>query len=212
MKETVVLLFSGGLDSTYTMYHYLTQTELNVHAHHISLRYAIEPRWEQEDAACVSIIEWLRKNVGPVEYSTSRFDWFDPLLPRPGWDGDLCSLIGWNVALNIPGFKYLCLGAIPEDFEFDRTSDRCNEENRHNVWRAMRKGGTQEERDLTHPDKQFPLVSLNFTKQMIVQMIPRELAKLTWSCRTPNLSHDGKSHCGICKGCKALKDIGYPNI
>ena len=47
---TTLLMLSGGVDSTFMLYHYLTQTSDAVHAHHISIRYPHLPRWTMERA------------------------------------------------------------------------------------------------------------------------------------------------------------------
>ena len=66
-------MLSGGLDSCYMLYYYLTQTDHDVHAHYISLRYPSESRWREEDIASRKIVEYCR-SIRVFDYTESRFD------------------------------------------------------------------------------------------------------------------------------------------
>ena len=58
--DTILLMFSGGLDSTYLLYYYLSRTSLPLHVHHISMRYPHQQRWRAEDPASESIVAWCK--------------------------------------------------------------------------------------------------------------------------------------------------------
>jgi hypothetical protein len=152
------VMFSGGLDSTYCLYHYLTKTDLNVRAHHISLRYNLEPRWIQEDQACLDIVNYCKNNYRDFDYTKSRFDWFD--LSMPGWDADLCTLVGARVCLNTTGKSFVVSGAVMEDMDSLRTRQRFEDGVRQKLWDACRLSLDYSKRKEVKSEIQFPLLDM----------------------------------------------------
>jgi 7-cyano-7-deazaguanine synthase in queuosine biosynthesis len=60
----------------------------------------------------------------------------------------------------------------------------------------------------TNIEKRIYLVK-DLTKQQIVDFLPGDLTKLTWSCRTPKYKGLSPIMCGECKACRELKNIKY---
>ena len=116
--ETILLMFSGGIDSTYLLYHYLRDTSHPVHVHHISFRYPHIQRWRAEDPAAEKIAAWFKENLRSFEYSTSGFDLDFPLV---GYDSDLQLLVASKVALHLGSERItVALGWSTEDLERPR--------------------------------------------------------------------------------------------
>ena len=194
--ETILLMLSGGIDSTYLLYHYLRDTEHRVHAHHISIRYPHQQRWRAEDPACEKIVEWCRANLREFEYSTSRFD-LD--FHRIGWDSDLQLLVASKVALNLgDGPIVLALGWCVDDLERPRVRRRQELGVTPEIWRALC-------RSTGHPHSSsklsFPLIEAGITKTDILRMMPVELLRLTRSCRSPRFEDGECRPCGSCHAC-----------
>ena len=96
MNETVIVMLSGGLDSVYLLYHYLTKTDLDVHAHHIVLKTPSEDRWEEEVKASRAVEKYCKNQYRDFQYSESY--WEFPFLKYVGWDSDLCLLTASKIA------------------------------------------------------------------------------------------------------------------
>ena len=196
-EETILLMFSGGIDSTYLLYHYLRHTSHPVHAHHISFRYAHWPRWRAEDPASEKISDWCRENVRDFEYSTSRFD-LD--FPDVGWDSDLQLLVASKVALNLRGRRItFALGWCTEDLQRAQVRDRQERNVTTNLWRALCRSVV--DADLNQ-EIAMPIVERGLSKADIIAELPEELVALAWSCRTPRFEDDVPRPCGRCNACR----------
>jgi len=197
-EETkILLMLSGGVDSTYLLYHYLRDTEHPVHAHHISMRYPHQQRWRVEDPACEKIVDWCRENLREFEYSTSRFD-LD--FHRIGWDSDLQLLVASKVALNLgPHPIHVALGWCMDDLERARVRERREAGVTQEIWRTLCRST---DRLNLSPRLFFPLIESGLTKADIHGLMPGELGRLTWSCRSPGFEDGGPRPCGACHACR----------
>lgn len=72
VKKNILVMFSGGLDSTTALYKLLKETNHNIYAHHIILKDKSD-RWKYELKASRDIIKYL-KNIRPFDYSESTVD------------------------------------------------------------------------------------------------------------------------------------------
>lgn len=201
MSDTVLLMFSGGVDSTYLLYDYLRTTTERVHAHHISLRYPHQQRWRAEDPACERIVDWCRENLRDFEYSTSRFD-LD--FQRIGWDSDLQLLVASKVALNLgPERITLALGWCSDDLERPRVRERQERGVTPRLWEALCEsaGRPKLDRKIT-----MPIVERGLSKADLIAELPDELFHLTWSCRNPVFSGGTPRACGECHACRLRVD------
>lgn len=70
-KKNILVMFSGGLDSTTSLYKLLKYTDHNIYVHHINLKDNTN-RWISENHACEKIITYL-KNVREFNYTQSEF-------------------------------------------------------------------------------------------------------------------------------------------
>lgn len=79
-----LLEYSGGLDSTYTLYDWLrnpANKQKTILVHHVNLHHPKENRLYAEKAAVKNVLEWFRENgLRNFEYHESSFDYGS--LPR----------------------------------------------------------------------------------------------------------------------------------
>lgn len=78
-KKNVLVMFSGGLDSTTALYKLLKDTDYNIYVHHVLLKDTTS-RWKYENKACHQILTYL-KNIRNFNYSQSEF-----FLPMNSYD------------------------------------------------------------------------------------------------------------------------------
>ena len=60
----------------------------------------------------------------------------------------------------------------------------------------------------TVAEKVYPLMEM--TKRQVYEMVPEELRKLTWGCRTPIYDGDDMLECGRCRTCVEMSRIRSP--
>ena len=195
--ETILLMFSGGIDSTYLLYHYLRHTSHAVHAHHVSIRYPHQERWRVEDPASEKIVAWCKDNLRGFEYSTSRFD-LD--FRGIGWDSDLQLLVASKVALNLGSRRItVARGMCTEDLQQPAVRSRRERGVNRNLWHALCQsvaGGANLNEELA-----MPIVERGLSKAEVIAELPDELIALSWSCRSPIFADDTPRPCGECHAC-----------
>lgn len=203
-QQTILVMFSGGIDSTFMLYHYLINTDYKIHVHHISLRYPSEPRWKEEDIASRKIVE-LCKNIRKFEYSESRVDF--GFYKYVGRDSDTQLLMASKIAPNIKGKISLALGWIHSDHLEDIENGRAKSKVTEKLWEALCNSMDLDFGKNINRKLLFPLVNMKLSKKQMIQILPNELLRLTWSCRKPSKSKDNTSiPCGKCNPCKEIKE------
>ena len=70
-NKNVLVMFSGGLDSTTALFKLLKYTNYNIYVHHVSLKDSTS-RWIYENQACEEILTFL-KQIRNFDYSQSEF-------------------------------------------------------------------------------------------------------------------------------------------
>ena len=202
MNRTLVML-SGGIDSTAALWHVLKNPGKygQVHVHHIHMQ-NIEARWKAEAAAVEAILEYMRKNVS-VEFTSSESYINTPHLGREFmFDTEAISFITGYMTSRDPLINKVIIGATGTDFS-------------RGVSQAVKRG--REIHNAFHSDivdhntrvKEYPLS--NLTKSQVYKTLPKELAALTWSCRTPIYLEGVPTECGKCKTCTLeLKSLKRP--
>lgn len=185
--------FSGGIDSTYSLWKWLSEhPDETLLVHHVSLR-TWEKRWEKEDAAVHNVLEWLNENgLTNYEYIETVLDVCDA-HPRL-WDSTLTYFMLASVLTNTR-FKELeyVLNNTPQD-EYDRlgkTLDRMVAK-KTNVFNSVRK----------KPLKTVYMMKGKYKKQIIKEM-PIDLLELCWYCRRPQ----GDDVCHTCHTCKQVDKV-----
>jgi 7-cyano-7-deazaguanine synthase in queuosine biosynthesis len=216
--QAILLMLSGGLDSTYLLHHYLTRTDLAVHAHHIAIRYPYQPRWRREGAAVQGIVEYCRTHCRAFEYSESAF-----ALDLPGdlgWDSDLQLLVASKVVPSIQAeWITVALGWSTEDLQHPMVAERSRRQVTPNLWRALWASINRNEH--IDPELATPLLAQQVSKADMLRALPRALARRCWSCRERSHREELEQPCGSCHAClfnlQALRAAGmnaqeWPNL
>ena len=186
-------MLSGGLDSSYLLYHYLKETDLHIHAHHVTLKSKSEPRWKKELKSSNNVVDYCRKNLRKFYYTTSVWGWGD--ITDIVRDICLVSIVAGTVIKGVKGdYIYLATGRVADDNNYE-DSRRLFESNLSSkLWHSLASEFAAGRK--IHPIIQRPLVEM--TKKDLIEKAPKELIDLTWSCRNPR---NGKP-CGVCHACR----------
>jgi 7-cyano-7-deazaguanine synthase in queuosine biosynthesis len=198
-KKTILLMFSGGLDSTGVLYKLLTEKEYeeyDIHVHHIQLKNR-ENRNRAESIAIENIKKYLKtNNFREFKYSETEFK-FPDIDKRYFYDVDIYNFIAGNLCWQMSYIEKVAIGRIATDITNNpMTPRRMTSDNIFSAYTKIEK-------------KFYPLNS--FTKQQIVNFLPSDLTKLTWSCRTPIYIKGIPTKCETCMTCRELKKVKYKN-
>jgi 7-cyano-7-deazaguanine synthase in queuosine biosynthesis len=184
VKPKILIMFSGGLDSTGAFWKLINSKE-PLHVHHLHLKNK-ENRTEAENKAVLDIVEYMKK-VRDFTYSDS-FHEYPCHNGNFMWDSDLYNFIAGTICLSVKSIELVAIGRTKSDGGLDR-ADR----------------GTKILKTLSPWDEKIYPVG-DMTKKEIYEMLPEELTKMTWSCRTPIYGNEIKTCCK-CKTCMKIKKI-----
>lgn len=197
----VIVMFSGGPDSVYVLYHYLVKTSHIVHAHRIDMRYPSEPRWKEENEATERIYKYCREHYRAFTSSTTLYEY--PFGAYVGWDSDLICLVSLRVAANLANrFRRhrvkVAVGWNCDDRLRPSVARRIERKVTNNLFKACHDSLPDEFRKQIQDKIEYVLMDLGMYKKDIYLGLPEELWNMSWSCRTPR---SGKP-CGRCHACK----------
>jgi len=201
--SNILLMFSGGLDSTGALWQLLQNKENRVHLHHLYLDNK-EKRAEAEQRSVKNILIYISKYY-KVQYSESyhKYPYYSylSLINKTDialnenfmFDSDIYNFIAGTICLSLPNIKTVAIGRTKSD------SSSSIEQ------RAIR-GNKLLELFVPNIKKIYPVGHL--TKHEIYNILPEELRNMTWSCRTPlYIDENTIQECGKCKTCLELETI-----
>ena len=198
-QQTRLIMFSGGVDSTYLLWDALVNSRDTIFAHHISLR-NVENRWEKELESVKKILEYFRNsNIRPFNYSESL--WGFPFREYFCWDIDVVAFVASQVAANLPGNVTIYSGRVYDDNQ-NRLSKKHE---KAGIANDILRAACRPFPNVT-PKIKKPLASIK--KEEIMKKLPKDLLLLTWSCRRPVNGNP----CNICKACLAKKEIQETDV
>lgn len=187
-RPNVLIMFSGGLDSTGVFWKYINGNEC-FHVHHLYLVNK-ENRAKAENKAVNDIVRYMKK-IRDFDFSESYHEY--PCYNNNFiWDSDIFSFMAGSICLSLKTIKEVAIGMTASD-KTGALSQRVSRANK--IFEAF---GTEAK-------KVYPLESL--TKKQIYEMVPEDLRNLSWSCRTPIYDQDNMLRCRRCKTCRELESI-----
>lgn len=194
-------MFSGGIDSTYLAWKYLSTGTENLHLHHVSIRHDTEKMWQFQDESVRRILHYFIEQDFKFEYSESKFEMLGWI--QNGYDSDTLMLVAQKLAQNFDDQVQVVMGWNPTDMRRSSIDDRARRNVSANIWSAL----VESARNRHQIEKKihFPLIENKLTKIEMIKEIPQSLLDLTWSCRRPK---DGNP----CERCHACKDIKIAEI
>lgn len=205
-QETVLLLLSGGADSTYLLHYYLLHTHLNIHAHYISMRFPHIRRWEKEDQAVSAIVDYCREHYRDFEFShsVSEIGAWDIV----GMDTNTQLTMASRIAPNLPGdLVTLVRGRCADDVLDDAQAEAMKTQQAKDLWQVLLRSITPVHRQRINPEYYCPLESSGVGKSDMIDDMPDDLLRLCWSCRVP-VERDGELvPCGRCRTCLQYREI-----
>ncbi len=193
----ILVMLSGGLDSTGALVKLLQETTDPIHVHHVVIR-NIEKRGHAEKVACSKIIEYCRKNYRPFGYTENVFE-FMAFKNFYCWDNDVIRFIAAQIVKNDPSFNKVALGKCADDD--DSIAFQLRAVQAHAIWRSS----------FFDTKWQIPAIIRpvgKMTKKQIAEFLPKDLLDMTWSCRTPVYKENTWHKCQVCVTCKQLKEAG----
>ncbi len=205
MKESILCMFSGGLDSTAVLYKLLTDeqyADYNIHVHHMHLR-NVEHRAIAEAVAIKKILDYFNEyNFKTFDFTESVIETFflqPPKFKRFIFDSDMMAFFAANICLCDQSIKKIAIGHTQTDILL---ADNL----------VLRRERMQKILDASFFPNEItaewfsPLVEL--TKQETSDILPKELRDLTWSCRWPIYDENNTPlTCGKCLTCKEMEEI-----
>lgn len=191
--KTILVMYSGGLDSLGTVYKLLTDPQYKnyrLHLHHIHIK-NVENRDRAENVAVRNTLKELERLGFSFMYSESGID--SPMYNNQFmFDIDSINFFaGYICSLN-PDIELIALGMNADD------SQDAVEEKRKRADAILAA--------FTSVKKIYPV--LHMSKLEIFDTIPETLRTMFWSCRTPIYTEDMIKYCGQCQTCSELRNIG----
>ena len=190
-------MFSGGLDSTAMLVKLLGEGDEELRVHHIRMANK-EDRDDAEQAAVERIVAYCRDRYRPFRYSESGLD-FRGLEAIP-IDYISIAFVACQVAIDTPRCSRVAVASLARDTDIENRSAR-----QRRVFDAMYE--CYRARKLGEPALEWIYPVYRATKAELAASLPKDLVRLTWSCRRPVREGPAWRPCGACKACLARQGI-----
>lgn len=200
VTNMILVMLSGGLDSTGALVKVLQETDEPIHVHHVVIR-NMERRGQVEQIACSKIIKYCREKYRSFCYTENVFEFlaFNKFFC---WDNDVVRFIAAQIVKNDPSFDKVALGKCADDDSSVAFQLRAVQA--HAIWRSC----------FFDYQGRLPIITRpveHMTKKQISEYLPKELFNMTWSCRTPKQTGEAWLRCQTCDTCQKMQAAGiYP--
>lgn len=198
-NETILCMFSGGLDSYGCAWKLLSSEEYegyNIHLHHMHLMNR-EDRSFQEAKASRVFLEWVKKKTKrQIKYTENVMDF--RFIKRGSFPMDisLYGSVAAHACNNNKNIKKVALGRTKTDVT-GRTGMPRYLIRGEEIFTATLADDLRFQIELI-----FPVIDMN--KKEVFDLLPEDLRASFWSCRKPQ----GKVACGKCVTCKEFSENG----
>jgi 7-cyano-7-deazaguanine synthase in queuosine biosynthesis len=192
-QQTILAMYSGGLDSLGMIYRLLTDPEYSaygVHIHHVHNR-NVEYRDRAEAIMVQQALAELTRLGFTYEYSESEIG-SQAYNQQFLYDTDTMNFFAGYIASANSEITKVAFGMNATD-------------SNHGLQERMKRG-KQIFSAFTSAEKIYPV--LNMSKREIYDSLPATLRDLFWSCRRPVYTEFGVDACGECNTCKQLAAEG----
>jgi 7-cyano-7-deazaguanine synthase in queuosine biosynthesis len=192
-KQTILVMYSGGLDSLGMTYKLLTDPEYEdyvLHIHHIHIR-NIENRDRAEAITVELALKELERLGFSFIYSESQIS-SQPYNGDFMYDTDSINFFAGYICSTNPNIVNVAMGMNAND------SNHALEERRKRANAILTA--------FTRVEKIYPV--LNMSKREIYDSLPDTLKTMFWSCRAPVYTEKNIAPCGRCDTCVKLQEQG----
>jgi 7-cyano-7-deazaguanine synthase in queuosine biosynthesis len=192
-KQTILAMYSGGLDSLGMTYKLLTEDQYKdyfLHIHHIHNR-NVENRDRAEAVVVPMVLKEFEKLGYSFIYSESEIG-SQPYNSKFLFDTDSINFFAGYICSVNPDIKKVAMGMQSND------ANQSLEERRvraNKIFAAF-----------TDAEKIFPV--LDMTKREIYDSLPDSLRNMFWSCRRPIYTKKNIAPCLTCDTCVKLREQG----
>ena len=192
-QQTILAMYSGGLDSLGMIYRLLTDTEYKdykLHIHHVHNR-NVEHRNQAEAIVVPLVLKELERLGFSFIYSESEIA-SQPYNGKFMYDSDSINFFAGYICSANPNIVKVAMGMQAND---------------HNLaLEERRKRADKILEAFTEVGKIYPVLDL--TKREIYDSLPNTLKNMFWSCRKPVYTEKNIAPCGKCDTCVKLKEQG----
>lgn len=195
----ILVMLSGGLDSTGALYKLLTETSEPIHAHHLDIQ-NLENRWIPERYAVSKVLEFCKK-IRDFKFTSSTYE-FLQFRKHFTWDNDIVRFVAAQISKDNAEITQVALGKCADDN--DSPDFRLRAVQSQAIWNAC-----FIESKRPAPEIIRPVETLN--KAQIWEMLPDEIRQHIWACRTPIFQNRTYSYCFKCQTCQVMAKHGILN-
>lgn len=190
-QQTILAMYSGGLDSLGMIYKLLTNPEYkdySLHIHHIHNR-NVENRDRAEAIVVPMVLKELERLGFKFEYSTSEIS-SQPYGSNFLYDSDTINFFAGYICSANPNIVQVAMGMQAND--------------RNHSLELRRQRADKILAAFTDVKKIYPVFDM--TKREIYDSLPDTLKNMFWSCRRPVYSEKNITPCGRCDTCVKLRE------
>ena len=199
-------MFSGGTDSAYALWYYLTQTRSRVHVHHIDHKLVQSNEWRAEKQA-VNVMRPLFKRYRQFSYSNSGIDMDGLSWSRPT---DYVLFTAFQVAkkrmTQTTGSVSLGLGWTESEdrIQYPEGTTESIYSALHESWRQYIRTAPVKYQGRFNESLMQPFYKIS--KNDMFHTLPSEIRANLWSCKKPMKKGNIYIPCGKCLKCLDFKE------
>ena len=189
--KTTIVMFSGGIDSTYTLVRLLKETTDDLLVHHIHF-INTEDRHKVEAEHAHRIVAHCRETYRPFAYTESALD-------HRAFDFFGFDMIGIGFEAGLVAHSYhQTMGRMPDRWMIGSCTDEGRNSDRWpHVLACVAANCFPEEPPAYFG---FPIIS----KAKEIDYLPDEIVDMAWTCRRPVWKDGTAEECGTCITCKVM--------